>query len=381
MLANKKIEEYDKIFDYSEIQKKEADELIKVIIKNYKNSDKGSEKAVFFIDQLLQSLHKVITAYEIRQIKKMPSITVEEKKAKSERAQRLQKIKLGIALASGIKGMFTSKNAKEFADTIMQLYMEAGSIAIKLIWERKVTQVADFVTNSSSEATQYAQNIAGEIGGSAKNLATIGKGFEVGYTIGNKLIPFLYDFAFATNASSANINDAKVSMYGSLIHKIEIFRLANDSEELIWSSQTNKTSSGQFLVDTPKDSILKYKVYAAQANLFDNEERSPWEVNTFITPRHVLSVLLSTNETESYTRLGICVEKTLVSFRTKFARYHFDESDGDKTIVSCTSSTDIEAANEEIFIDDNIYSLSDFDEKAYLTPFKLKSLDQPILTK
>ena len=289
LLQTEKTKEYNKIFDYDEIGKSESDKLIALVAKTYKNSDSDNNKLVFLADTLLDSINRTLAAYEKRALKRMPMSTPPtpaELQAKSDKRLRIQKVKFGVVAAIAVKGLFFAKDGEEFADNAMKLLTDAGGMALQMIWDRNVSSVASFLANSASEnASKYADNLVAD---SAKQFARVGKSFQIGYVAGNKVLPFLYDFAFAGNFISANIIDKKVSMYGDLEKRIEIYKQVGSNYEQVWTSEeASLVNGGDVLIDVAKDDILQYRIFSKQKDLFDNPERSPWEINTFINPQPV----------------------------------------------------------------------------------------------
>jgi len=257
-----------------------TDAFLKAIAKVSSDVKDDKAKVARILDAVLATIHKTIVAYEKIYVDKAE--TPQEKK---KRANSMRYAKIVLASAMFANKAFLSDEIKDDNSYIFKFLSEIGGEVLGLLKESYIDDPMKFINKYGSDSM---------IKGKVAKVAKFGKGFEIGYTIGNKLIPFLNDFIFANYQLHANIVNGKVSLYGKLEKKL----ILRDENGTIISEFT---TPDDYIVEIPKGSIITVELYGKQKDIF-NSDISPWEINTYIPPQNYLSGYIFYPNNERYTR-------------------------------------------------------------------------------
>jgi hypothetical protein len=243
----------------------------------------------------LAALYNGMSAYE-KQYKK--KLTDAQKK-------KLLYAKLGfVTVMAGSNFLDAFLKDKEMLPVALDLIKDVGASAWSVLYENTSEKIPEFIAKHSSQG-----NLATKIGKATQGTTKAFAGFELGKTIGNKAIPFVFEWLLNPNYVSAGIEDKKISLY-PLRTKVQ---LANEQNELIWDS--SKKTMGENTPDTvylsPNDKI-KVFVYAQQEYLWDSE-RSPWYLKSFLPRQSLYSAYINYTDNKAV-YLKNCVTETLAYF-------------------------------------------------------------------
>jgi len=327
--------------------------------------DDDAKLAVIF-DTILAGIHKSVVAYEGIYIK---NAATDEEKLK--RANSMRYAKIGLASAMFINKAFLSNEIKDDNSYIFKFLSEVGGEILGLL-------KGAYIDDPMKLINKYGNNTLVKKG--AATVAKIGKGFEIGYTIGNKLIPFLNDFLLANYQMHANIVNAKVELYGALQKRLVI----KDENGTVISEFL---TTGDYTVEIPKDSIVTVELYAKQKDIF-NSDISPWEINSYIPPQNYLSgyIFYPGNEVylrgcvvKSWTRDLLFYKDSDVGFgQTLFSfKYLIGEDAKDITAQLCTKQENFVSDTTKYTLDTirDKYKLLDLSQKIFTKKFRVQSTD------
>ena len=357
--------------DEAEAQKLKAndasvDAYLKAMAKVSSGVKDDDAKLAVIFDTILAGIHKSVVAYEGIYIK---NAATDEEKLK--RANSMRYAKIGLASAMFINKAFLSNEIKDDNSYIFKFLSEVGGEILGLL-------KGAYIDDPMKLINKYGNNTLVKKG--AATVAKIGKGFEIGYTIGNKLIPFLNDFLLANYQMHANIVNAKVELYGALQKRLVI----KDENGTVISEFL---TTGDYTVEIPKDSIVTVELYAKQKDIF-NSDISPWEINSYIPPQNYLSgyIFYPGNEVylrgcvvKSWTRDLLFYKDSDVSFgQTLFSfKYLIGEDAKDITAQLCTKQENFVSDTTKYTLDTirDKYKLLDLSQKIFTKKFRVQSTD------
>lgn len=246
--------------------------------------------------------------------------------------------KLAIMGFAFLNTVWAADDLKKSGELVLKMFKEGGAAVWAVMYDTAASKAPEFIAKYSNNA-----NLSAYIGDAATAGAQYLASFELGKTIGNKMIPFMYDFLFQENYTSASIINKKVSLFGSLEKRIKVYSTyyyQDDNgktfdQKLIFDSASLEDGENILLyTDSTADLMheLKVEVYTQQKHVFDSE-RSPWEISTYVVPQTMFSTYIS-NQKGEYINTGLCVKKPLTSFLASFATYEFNDENG-KAFIRC----------------------------------------------
>jgi len=242
------------------------------------SSATSESKKFAVIQQVLADLHNGLKLYEDGLDK--------DKSKKFKQNIRVAKI---VILGLGITTKVISDTIKEDDMTYatFELFKDLGGAVIGELLGELPQIIAD---KSKSLTLKATKKIFGAI--------------SVGSTVGNKIIPFMWDFTLSSNYISAGIVDKQISLY-PLHSKV---KLSNEEGKTIWDSSANTTS--QNIVYLSPNEKIKVDVFAQQDYLWDSE-RSPWNLKQIIVKGYLYSAGIFYNTGENNIALQHCVNKSI----------------------------------------------------------------------
>ena len=289
-----------------ELRTKGIDATIKVLAEQFKSVEDDEAKKQRVIAQVLAGFQTALVSYQTNIVSKMPNKTIAEKKAIRDKVRNVQFAKLAVVVMAFTNSIMTD-DIKNYPDWAMKLLTEVAGSVSELLLDNEINSVYSFI---SENAGNHA--IAGEF---RKGVAKIGKGFQIGHTLGNKAIPFLYDWFVENNIATANIIDEKISVIGNLNKHIQIYKRDGSDDTLIWDSNDDVGSP----IGASAGDELVVRVDMQQDELF-SEIRSPFLLNGTYYSRNLFSVDISANRGDASSLLKSCVLKHLF-YDPKFVVY------------------------------------------------------------
>jgi hypothetical protein len=244
------------------------------------------------VQKVLASIHNGVMAYEKKYKNKL---TDSGKK-------NLLYAKLGFVTAmAGSNFLDAFLKDKEMMPVAIDVIKDVGASAWSVIYENASEKIPEFIAKHPS-SSQYVSNISN---GATKAFA----GFELGKTIGNKAIPFIFEWLLNPNYVSAGIENKQISLY-PLRTKVQF---VTEQYEVIWDS--SKKTMAEHTPDTvylSQNDKIKVFVYAQQEYLWDSE-RSPWYLESFLPRQSLYSASIYYHDNKAV-YLKNCVTESLEYF-------------------------------------------------------------------
>ena len=345
--------------------------VLKEIPKKF-TTPSEKEEIFYKVGQIvLEVMGEVLTIHQKNKLAKLD-------KDSSTYKEDYNKIALSIVearLAIGVAVVGTSLFRNDIKDS--QKY--AGKYLLALANDAFQVLGSHLVNVSETLASNAIDPAMSKFGAGA-GLAKVAKGVQIGNTIANQLIPFLYDLGLGESSASVDIADGEISLFGELDTKIII---RNTDGDIVWSSTYNNNDPKIY---TDKGNTFTVELYAKQDDLFDNSERSPWDVHTELPPSDIHSSSINYGSDKSF--LKLCMIKTWFSSYIDF----YSNSGGRNlgtTLFSKISKTgtnispaDWSCAVKNTFTSSQTtkYGLDDLKQDD-LSHLKLKTHDKPLLSK
>jgi len=206
----------------------------------------------------------------------------------------------------------------------------------------------------------------------SKSFVSVSAGFQLGNTVGNKFIPFMYDWFMSPNYLSADIVNKNIILYPNIHSKLLI---NNTSGDVIYDSTQNTTTQNILYVN--KNDTISVNAFMQQDYLFDSE-RSPWYLKTFLTRQSLWDARIRYDDVQQI-YLKNCITESLEYFDAYMGS-------GILTGTPLISQSRFTEADAEKIENHSCSSSSNFIEQLRYTPwsinevYKIKNLINPVLT-
>jgi len=241
----------------------------------------------------LAAIYNGITAYE-KKYKK--TLTPEQKK-------KLLYTKLAFAtVLIGDKFLDAYIKDEKMLPVLLDVIKDIGASVGSVFYENTSSKIPEFIAKYSSNGA-----LATKIGTSGQVASKAFAGYELGKTIGNRAIPFLFEWILNPNYVSAGIANKEISLY-SLRTKVTV--TSKTTGEMIYDSTTNKID--QNVIYLHQNDFIYVNAYMQQENLFDSD-RSPWNLETFIPRQPLYSIHINYSDKRSMYQ-KYCVTESLEYF-------------------------------------------------------------------
>ena len=187
---------------------------------------------------------------------------------------------------------------------VPMLYKIGKSVLGELFSEKNIhSMIYNLASGSGTTAREQVQKYADW---KKKSLGRIITGLKVGEATGNRLIPFLWDAAFAENRFDLSVVDGQLSVLGMPKSRVRIAVHRAGSIIKTYDFRSTDTSQSGTVAAQPGDK-LTYSVFLEQPELFDIN-RAPWHLNRAVAPQVVYDVSVNVPN-QLYHGMALCVRK------------------------------------------------------------------------
>lgn len=292
------------------------DVLIKFAAEKLKKELDGADaeaKEIIIAKYIMEPLNQALAAYKQDLRRKIVKARADDQPAAAYKSlesqlKHLNQARAVILMSSIVlNGQNLYQDLKsepeKFVGTIIEMGIQAGALVIENLFEdpADATVLAKYTWQrlTGLDGRRSSFHLIRKMG----KYTEIGeKGVSIGNSIANKLLPFIWDLAWAPGKMSISLVEGKLNPLGAMQTRVDVYRVAQDgSRELL-----KQLSSTDVLKDTvlALDHLdqLDIEVALSRSNMFD-ETRSPWLMSGNIPPQPLYEAkVLDTNDRGYATR-------------------------------------------------------------------------------
>ncbi|HCJ7271306.1 TPA: DUF1566 domain-containing protein [Vibrio cholerae] len=302
--------------DAGKVQGDSFDALIQFSAQRFKDSIAGADAdtvEIMIAKYMMEPLGQALALYQkgLRQqliVAKakgqQAKVTSLETQIKDLNQARVVILLSSLVLNSGNIYQDLKEDPQKFISTIFELGVEASAEVAEQVFEGE---------DGATVLAKYAlQRMTGSDGRSRIFHVTrkLNQGFSIGNSIANKLLPFIWDLAWAPGKMSISLVEGKLNPLGAMQTRVDVYRVAQDgSRELL-----KQLSSTDVLKDTvlALDHLdqLDIEVALSRSNMFD-ETRSPWLMSRNVPPQRLYEAKVLDTNARGYATRFLCTRNLL----------------------------------------------------------------------
>lgn len=293
------------------------DALMKFGAKKLKEdmADKDSSHLDILFFKYMQPLSQGLAAYqkELRMMLIKAKGQPEVIKTLEEKIKCLNQARAVIMLSSIL---FDSKNIynelrtepAKFISTIFDIGKEASAIVIDEVYggndEATVLAKYTYQRLTGLDGRTHSFHVIRKMGKLAD------KGVSVGNSIANKLLPFLWDLAWAPGKMSVALVDGKLNPLGAMQSRVDIYRVANNGARELVKQLSNTNVIKDTVIALEHLEQLDIEVALSRPNMFDTT-RSPWLMSGNVPPQSLNEAKIIDTNQRGYASRFLCTRTLL----------------------------------------------------------------------
>ncbi|MEI5640594.1 MULTISPECIES: Lcl domain-containing protein [unclassified Pseudoalteromonas] len=328
-----------KDIDFEQPARNVIDNVAEHFSNQYHSASNDSDKAQLVIRYMVEPLNATLKAHV--QLLEMQRSNAAQKGhlAQAERFKnQIEAMRNGRALLTLTSLLFATPDflttiTKE-PEKIVPLLIDIGHEVAGILRQSVSLNNAEIVTKA---LWQKASNLDGRKS-SFHKIRKAYKGAEKaqpymaavasGMTIGNRLIPYVWDLVLAPNRIQSSIVDGQLNSYGQMKTLAKVYRLDNfgTKEPIASLSNFGIQNASIGLLDGER---IQIDLYLSRPKMFD-ETRAPWLINDAYVPSELYTADFSAETKYSYNFL--CAKKVLGDL--EYASYHWEDISFDLDALS-----------------------------------------------
>ncbi|EOX4212987.1 DUF1566 domain-containing protein [Vibrio cholerae] len=300
------------------------DVLIKFAAKKLKKELDGADaeaKEIIIAKYIMEPLNQALAAYKQhlrRQIVKaraadQPAAAYKTLESQLEHINQARAVILISSIVLNGENLYQDlkSDPEKFVGTIIEMGIQAGALVIEDLFKdpADATVLAKYTWQrlTGLDGRRSSFHLIRKMGKYAEKGT---KGVTIGNSIANKLLPFIWDLAWAPGKMSISLVEGKLNPLGAMQTRVDVYRVAQDgSRELL-----KQLSSTDVLKDTvlALDHLdqLDIEVALSRSNMFD-ETRSPWLMSRNVPPQRLYEAKVLDTNARGYATRFLCTRTLL----------------------------------------------------------------------
>lgn len=292
------------------------DELIKFGAKKFTESLKGADPKtaeIIIAKYIMEPLGQALAAYQkglrqqlmIAQAKGQKEIiTSLEAQIKDLNQARVVILLSSLVLNSSDIYQDLKADPQKMISTIFELGVEASA--------EMAEQVFDGADGATILAKYALQRMTGSDGRAHIYHVTgkLSQGVSIGNSIANKLLPFLWDLAWAPGKMSVALVDGKLNPLGAMQSHVDIYRVANNGARELVKQLSNTNVIKDTVIALEHLDQLDIEVALSRPNMFDTT-RSPWLMSGNVPPQSLYEAKIIDTNQRGYASRFLCTRTLL----------------------------------------------------------------------